>query len=134
MQGALVTNGYGFDFGDWNSYPTREVLSATETDFSSIFNNGEKQLVISRICADLGIMPKVSRNIKFLIAQSNCAPKIHFWKEKIQNLICCFSDAVYGMEVLVGGKQKQINFIDIGSFIKDVLHCDIGVYIGGHDD
>jgi hypothetical protein len=131
LQGSLVNAGYGFDFGDWSSYTTNEVLSTTGyTEFSDIFNNGKIQLVISRICADLGVMPAISPNIKLLISQSNCAPNLYFWKDKIQTLICCFSDAIYGMNIIQNGNIINIPSIDTGIFMKDEIHCDVGVYIG----
>jgi hypothetical protein len=140
-QDSLIDHGYGFDFGDWNSYSTIELRSASQEhqEFAELFNMGNKQAVITRICADLSNMPNVPNSVRLLMIQANSAPP--GWLEKFKNsTICCYCDADPGsggcalLSKTVKGKVIQTNATEIEtcSFMKNKLHCS-AYKCGGHE-
>lgn len=122
---SLVEQGYGFDFGDWNSYQSIEALETPEeySRWSELFNAGKNQKICTRICADLNYMPDVPENIKLLIVQANDSPS--GWLEKFNgaSTSCCFCDAAKGCCILK--PQQNAQKIDTCPFVQNELHCTV---------
>lgn len=140
-QDSLIDMGYGFDFGNWNSYQNIELASASQEhrNFAKFFNIGDKQVVMTRICADLASMPDIPRTINLLIAQANSAPGLSIWYNKIYS-ICSYCDADKGCCIIVphqdthDKKIKNAQEINTCPFVENDLHCTIYVYQGGRHD
>lgn len=126
-QDSLADKGYGFDFGDWHNYSTKELSTGSldHKKFANLFNTRDKQVVMTRICADLADMPDVPDSIKLLIAQANDAPS--GWLEKFQvSTVCCYCDAAKGCMILK--PQKNAQKINTCSFVENELHYTICEY------
>lgn len=140
-QDSLIDMGYGFDFGNWNSYQNIELASASQEhrNFAKFFNIGDKQVVMTRICADLASMPDIPRTINLLIAQANSAPGLSSWYNKIHSIFS-YCDADKGCCIIVPHQDpyvkttKDAQKINTCPFVENDLHCTIYVYQGGRHD
>ena len=123
---SLAEQGYGFDFGDWNSYQSIETLDTSEehSRLSELFNAGENQKICTRICADLHYMPYVPEDIKLLIIQANDAPSDWLKKFNVPTR-CCFCDAAKGCCILKPQQQQNAQKIDTCPFVQNELHCEV---------
>jgi hypothetical protein len=128
----IVRQGYGYDFGNWKSYPTPELSHASDDHkkFARLFNTGRKQIIASRICSDLSHMQTLSKSIKLLIVQADSSPEIPGWKAMICNANVCVSDADRGCFMVISGTITFAKQIQVSPFIKDKLSCIVTVYYG----
>jgi predicted amidohydrolase len=130
----LVASGYGYDFGDWKSYPTLELAEASDDhkEFAALFNSGRKQIVASRICSDLNFILPLSKSIKLLIIQADDAPPNTSWIRNVRNAIICYCDADrYTFTVTLSKNNvKCAARVNASGFIGSELHCVIAAYYG----
>jgi hypothetical protein len=131
-QNSLISQKYGFDFGDWNSSMSTELSSASpeHNALAELFNVGKKQVVCTRICADMTETPPILPNIKLLIIQANDPPVRINWLGLIKSPTkCCMVDSITsGMfEMIGGGKYSKFEVVTC-PFVKDEVKCTIEVW------
>jgi hypothetical protein len=129
----IVREGYGYDFGDWKSYPTPELADASDDhkEFAALFNSGKKQIIVSRICADMNFTPNLSSSVKLLILTADDSPGISRWKSKIGDATVCVSDANKGCSMVISGNEKEAELVGNAPFIWGKLSCILAVFYGG---
>jgi hypothetical protein len=129
----IIKHGYGYDFGNWKSYPTPELETASNEHkkLAKLFNSGKRQIVASRICSDMNYTPSFSKSKKLLILTANGAPLLQVWKSKVQKIKVCVSDADHGESMVMFGTRNAATQIRLAPFIFNELRCVVISYYGG---
>jgi hypothetical protein len=128
----FINSGYGYDFGDWKSYPTPKLSEASgdHKEFAAFFNSGKKQMVASRTCSDMNFTPELPKSIKLLILTADDSPNASHWQHKIANAAVCVSDATRGGFVATSNSRKTATHIPLCPFIQNELSCIVTQYYG----
>jgi hypothetical protein len=129
----LVASGYGYDFGDFKSYPTPELQAASDEHkkIAKLFNSGRKQIIAAKTCSDIAFTPKLSNKIKLLILTADGSPREEWWMEKVGSAVSCTCDATKGGKFLINGIKYFAEQIKIPSSIFNELFCTLFVDYGG---
>jgi hypothetical protein len=134
----VVRQGYGYDFGDWRSYPARQLTEASDDHkkFAELFNTGTNQIIASRICSDMNHTPDLSKSIKLLILQADDAPLREFWIPKVHNAIVCYCDAGRNICAVIKPVDKVTSAEkeNVSPFIWNELRCTVALYFVGCKD
>jgi hypothetical protein len=128
----LVALGYGYDFGDWDSYLPPELQTASENhkEFAKLFNSGRKQIIAARTCSDIAFTPNLSKGIKLLLLTADDSPRKEFWREKVGHAVVCTCDATKGCEFLTEGIELYVNPVKIPTFIFNELSYILYAHYG----
>jgi hypothetical protein len=128
----LLKSGYGYDFGDWESYPTLELTTASEDhkEFAALFNSGRRQIIVSRTCSDMNHTPILAKSVKLLILTADGSPDATYWQDKLKNAIACVSDATKGCFFVICKARPIALQIRVSPFIVDELSCIVTVCYG----
>jgi hypothetical protein len=129
---SIINHGYGYDFGNWKSYPTPELETASNEHkkLAKLFNSGKRQLVASRICSDMNYTASFSKTKKLLILTANGAPMLLGWKDKVLKTNVCVSDADNGHSMVLLGISKPATQIHLAPFVFNELRCVAISYYG----
>jgi hypothetical protein len=134
----FINGGYGYDFGDWKSYPSSELSEASEEhkEFATLFNSGKKQVVASRTCSDMNFTPKLTESIKLLILTADDAPRLEFWIPQVRNAnVCCCDASSYTCTVTLPiNRKRPAERVNVSPFFGNVLHCVVAAYFGGSEN
>jgi hypothetical protein len=127
---VFVNDGYGYDFGDFKSYPTPELQTASENckEFAKLFNFGRKQVIAARTCSDMNHTPKLSKKIKLLILTADDSPGTYGWENKTTNVIVCISDATKGGGIMIRNDKQNALHLVVSPFIEEELSCILYVF------
>jgi hypothetical protein len=62
----FLESGYGYDFGDWKSYPSPELQNTSDAhkEVAKLFNSGKQQIIAARTCYDMNRTPKLPQTGK----------------------------------------------------------------------
>jgi hypothetical protein len=135
---VFVNDGCGYDFGDFKSYPTLELQTASENckEFAKLFNSGRKQVIAARTCSDMNHTPKLSKQIKLLLLTADDAPPRISWKDKIGNAKVCYCDASYACAIMIPPdcNAKSSERVGVSSFIECEIHCALAIVYGDCDE
>jgi hypothetical protein len=128
----FLENGYGYDFGDWKSYPTPELQNASDAhkEIAKLFNSGKNQIVAARTCYDMNRTPKLSKQIKLLILTADDPPGLESWKTKVSSAVTCVCDACNSEFLVISGIRYPATRINVSPFIYEELSCILTVYYG----
>jgi hypothetical protein len=131
---TILKHGYGYDFGDWKSYPTPELATASKDhkEFAVLFNSDRKQIIVSRTCYDMNFTLTLAKSVKLLILTADGAPSRTSWKDKIAKARVCYCDASYACTIMSypDCKDELSERIVVPSFIEDKIRCVFVVYYG----
>jgi predicted amidohydrolase len=128
----LVSEGYGYDFGDFKSYPTPELQAVSEAhkEIAKLFNSGRKQIIAAKTCSDIAFIPSLSKLIKLLILTADGSPNVIYWQDKTLNTLVCVSDADRGGFFVINKTQPTATKIQVSSFVFNELFCTFMIYYG----
>jgi hypothetical protein len=128
----ILKHGYGYDFGDWKSYPTPELAEASDDhkEIAELFNSGKKQIIVSRTCSDMNYTPNLSKQIKLLILTTDDSPALNHWQHKAGQAKICVCDATRGSFLFISNLQINIFPIFTSDFFKDNFSCIAGMRYG----
>jgi hypothetical protein len=132
----LLKNSYGYDFGNWKSYPTPELSEESDAhkEFATLFNSGRRQIVVSRTCSDMIFTPTLAKSVKLLILTANDSPHPRLWRNKVCNVGVCICDANKGGGFFKGNFERTAKEIFVAPFICDELLSTLISYYGDHID
>ncbi|MDR0580491.1 MAG: hypothetical protein LBG04_00015 [Holosporaceae bacterium] len=125
----LVSEGYGYDFGDWKSHPTLELQAASDEhrEIAQLFNTGKQQIIAARTCYDMNRTPKLSKRIKLLILTADDPPGVESWKNKVKNAVTCICDAKNTELLVISGIRYFATRVEIPSYFFNELFCILTV-------
>jgi hypothetical protein len=121
----LIATGYGYDFGDWKSYPTPELQNASDAhkEIAKLFNSGKNQIIAARTCYDMNRTPKLLKQIKLLILTADSSPDADRWQSKTINVLVCVSDAERGGFFVINNTRPCAERVSVSPFIFYELYC-----------
>jgi hypothetical protein len=128
----LLDIGYGYDFGNFKSYPTPESQTASDNhkEIAKFFNNGRKQIIAARTCSDIAFTPNLSKQTKSVLLTADGSPDAIYWQNKTLNAFVCVSDADRGGFFVINKTRPAATEIQVSSLIFNELFCSLMAYYG----
>jgi hypothetical protein len=128
----LVASGYGYDFGDFKSYPTPELQAASDEhrEIAQLFNTGKQQIIAARTCYDMNRTTKLSKRIKLMILTADDSPEFLSWIDKVENAVSCVCDADRGGFLVINNNGTISTRISAPLLVFNELYCILYTYYG----